>query len=114
MFKIHQAPSEFSPASNNSTGFPDGSSTSTCLPPGPLMGLLRKRAPVASSRVIVSSRLATSITSRFQPPGCGSEPSFNFLAAEVPGPLSHSESPLRLTMANGGPQRSVSRKPSDR
>ena len=85
-----------------------------CRPPGPLSGLLRRRAPVASSRAIASFRSAASITNRRQPPGCGTDPSFSFFDAEVSGPLSHSDRPLRFMMSNGGPQRSESLKPRAR
>jgi SnoaL-like domain len=58
-------------ASNTSTGLPDGSSTSTWRPPGPVIGLLRSWPPAATALANVASRSFVSTTMRFQPPGAG-------------------------------------------
>jgi len=67
--------SYFLGGSNNSTGFPAGSSTRTCLPPIPDTISLRNLAPDVRRRSTSSSMFSTSIWMRFQPPGSGLRPS---------------------------------------
>jgi ABC-type transport system involved in cytochrome c biogenesis ATPase subunit len=71
----------------SSTGFPSGSSTRICLPPGPTSISFRKRAPAPVSAVMVESRFSTYSTTRFQPPGCCRRPFGIGREPELPGPL---------------------------
>jgi Domain of unknown function (DUF1330) len=56
---------------NNSTGLPDGSSSTTCEPPGPVMTSLRNVMPAAVSRWTSVSMSSTMRCIRFHPPATG-------------------------------------------
>jgi hypothetical protein len=77
---------------NSSTGFPDGSSTSTCLPPTPSTMSFRNATPRAFSAAL-ASRSSTSSWKRFQPPGAGTVPSG--IAWPPPGPPPGADSTRR-------------------
>jgi multicopper oxidase len=58
--------------SNNSIGFPSGSSIWICLPPGPVSMSFRKWRPAFFSVSMNAGRSVTRSTTRFHPPGsCG-------------------------------------------
>lgn len=55
--------------------FPEGSSSSNCLPPAPVITFERSGTPAATSRSISAVRSSTSSEKRFHPPGAGIAPS---------------------------------------
>jgi hypothetical protein len=56
--------------SNSSTGLPEGSSITTCLPPTPVTSSFRTWTPAARSRSTMPARSATSTENRFPPSRC--------------------------------------------
>src|SRR6188472_1379518 len=73
--------------SNSSIGLPSGSSSWTCLPPGPTSISLRSRTAWRFSSAIRAGRSLTSRITRFHPPGSCRPPSGIGREPDAPGPL---------------------------
>src|SRR5437762_2496482 len=70
----HVEADRYRAGSNNSIGFPSGSSIWICRPPGPVSMLFLKWRPALFSTSLNAARSSTRSTTRFHPPGsCRSE-----------------------------------------